>query len=308
MTIQVLDNVIVPMSVLLAGVIGTHARKNVRGVNQGGYATVNVVRDVTMRGYQIGIAPMFAVDAAKVLNLREVTDAGAFGMLMEDPIDSTVSVSQGALQGYQQGAEFGVPGFGNGGPLYGLRKLYNTNGSPRTYARALTRMRGTPSLFRGGTPVTIGGGAGQAALSAGPVYATFTPDTTRSITALTVGATTQVALTSAIAGLVVGGRLWLQDMTGADAALLNNMSHEITGIASNVYTLVVNTAGKTITYGSAEAHKYPQPDEALTWSGDFYVPVHFRDDAIEWELVTGGQRDARMVQIPSCYLDEIREA
>ena len=308
MTIVVYEDVIVPNSVILAGVSGRQMRQNIRTQNQGGYASVNAVRDVTLREYQLGIAPM-KVDAWQAIEgLYEITDAGAFGMLLEDPKDSSVTTAQGALQGYMAGVESGTLGFGNGTPNYGIRKVYTAAGSSRKSARAVTRLKGTASLLRGGSPVTIGVSAGNAAISAGPSYVTFVADTTRSLTGMTLGATTTVTLATSIPGLVVGGKLWLQGMAGADAALLNNLSHTITNIASNVYTLSVNTAGKTITSGSAAAHKYPQPDEALTWSGSYYIPVQFRDDNLDWELVTGGSRDARMVTGPSVYLDEIREA
>jgi hypothetical protein len=308
MTIVVYEDVIVPNSVILAGVSGRQMRENTRTRNQGGYATVNAVRDVTLREYQLGIAPM-KVDAWQAIEgLYEITDAGAFGMLLEDPKDSSVTAAQGALQGYMTGVESGVLGFGNGTPNYGIRKVYTAAGSSRKSARAVTRLKGTASLLRGGSPVTIGVSAGNAAISAGPSYVTFVADTTRSLTGMALGATTTVTLSTAIPGLVLGGKLWLQGMAGADAALLNNLSHTITNIASNVYTLSVNTAGKTITSGAAAAHKYPQPDEALTWSGSYYIPVQFRDDNLEWELVTGGGRDARMVTGPSVYLDEVREA
>ena len=308
MTIVVYEDVIVPNSVILAGVVGQQIRQNTRTRNQGGYATVNVVNDVTRRAYQLGIAPM-KVDAWQAIEgLYEITDAGAFGMLLEDPKDSSVTAAQGALQGYMAGVESGVLGFGNGAPTYGIRKVYTAAGSSRKAARAVTRLKGAPAFLRGGSPVIIGVSAGNVAVSAGPSYVTFVADTTRSLTGMTLGATTTVTLSTAIPGLVLGGKLWLQGMTGADAALLNNLAHTITNIASNVYTLSVNTAGKTIASGSAAAHKYPQPDEALTWSGSYYVPVQFRDDNLEWELVTGGPRDVRIVAGPSVYLDEIREA
>ena len=311
MTVVVYEDVIVPSSVLLAGVTGSNSRQNDRTRNQGGYANVNAVRDVTMRSWQIGVAPMLVSAVQDVLGIWEVTDAGAFGMLLQDPIDSVVTAAQGALQGYMAGVEYGTVGFGNGGPLYGLRKLYTARGSTRKTARALTRPLGTPALLRGGSPVTIGAAAGNAGLSAAPVYVTFVADASRSVTNVTVGATTQITLASAIPGLVIGGKLWLDTLSGADAALLNSLSHTITNISGgglNIYTLSTDTAGKTITAGSGQGRKYPQPDEALAWSGDFYVPVQFRDDTLEWDLAIAGGRDARMVTVPSTYLDEIREA
>lgn len=307
MTIIVLSDVIVPECVVMAGATGRQTRQNERTTTPGGFASANVVRDVTMREYTLGIMPMEIELWAEIEGLYEVTDAGAFGMLIKDPKDSVVTAAQGALQGYMTGVEFGTPGFGNGTPLYGFRQLKKAASSTRTKARIVTRLNGTPALTRGGTPVVIGVGAGNVALSAGPVYATFVADATRTVTAVTVGTTTDVTLSSAIAGFVVGGRLWLQDLTGADADLLNDKSHEITNIAGAVYTLATNTAGKTIT-AAGQGHKYPQPDEALAWAGAFYVPVQFADDNMDWDLVKPGDMDDRLVAGPSIQLREIREA
>lgn len=306
MSIVVLD-IVFPNSVLVAGVTGTMSRQNDRSQNQGGYATVNAVRDVTLRAWQVGTAPLLLSSAEELMGVWEATDAGAYGLLLQDPIDASASTMNGALQGYMTGVESGVAGFGNGCPTYGLRKVYRFGAYGR--ARAVTRPNGTPTVTRGGSPVTIGVSAGNIAISAGPSYVTFVPDETRSVTGVTAGATTQVVLSSAIAGLVTStGKLWLQGLGGADADLLNNKSHTITNIASGTYTLATNTAGKTITAGAGQGHKYPQPDEALAWTGNFYVPVNFRDDALNWDLAIAGPTSGRRVSIPSTYLDEIREA
>ncbi|OUL98541.1 hypothetical protein [Variovorax sp. JS1663] len=306
--IVVLEDVIVPECVLAAaGASGKQRRKNDRTVNQGGYATVNVVNDRTLREYLVGVVAMEPALWAEIEGLYEVTDAGAYGMLLKDPKDSSVTQANGAMQGYMAGVEFGTPGFGNGTPLYGLRQLKKAASSTRTKAIVRTRPNGTPSLYRGGTPVTLGASPGNASLSAAPVYVTFVADSSQNVNSVSVGATTQVTLAAALSGLVVGGRLWLQDLTGADASLLNNLSHEITNIAGAVYTLATNTAGKTIT-AAGTGKKYPQPDEALTWAGSFYVPVQFADDDMNWDLVKPGEDDDRLISGNSILLIEIREA
>lgn len=308
MTITVYGDVILPKSVVLAGVSGRQTRQNDRSSNQGGYATVNAVRDVTLREYTIGIKSMLKSYWNQIEAIWEITDSGAFGFLIEDPKGGTVT--DGLLQGYMAGVESGSPGFGNGGPLYGLRQAFRAAGSSRIATRAATRTNGTPSLTRGGSPVTIGVAAGNASLSAAPVYVTFVADASQNVSAVTVGATTQVTLAATLPGLVIGGKLWLQDMTGADAALLNNLSHTITNISGgglNVYTLSTNTAGKTIT-AAGTGKKYPQPDEALAWTGTTYVPVQFAEDFIDWALVRPGHEEDRLFTGPSIPLIEVREA
>lgn len=310
MSIAVLSDVIIPQSVVMAGIVGRITRKNDRSVNQGGYATANVVRDVSMRDYTMGVKPMLLALWEAIMGIYEVTDAGAYGMLLEDPVDAVVTTAQGALIGYMAGVQSGVSGYGNGTPNYSLQKLYTAFGSTRKRARDLSRPKGTPAILRGGSPVVVGVAAGNISLSAGPVKVTFVADASQNVTAVTVGATTQVTLASAITGFVVGGRLWLQDLTGADAALLNNLSHEITAITGgglNVYTLATNTAGKTIT-PAGTGKKYPQPDETLTWSGGFYVPVQFANDNMEWDLARPGKYAERLIDGPNIPLVEVREA
>jgi len=247
---------------------------------------------------------------SEVEGVYEDTDAGAFGFLIKDPIHHAVTVADGALQGYMAGVQFGTPGFGNGTPLYILGQLTRPKSTSRTRFRVRTRPNGTPSVFRGGSPVTVGVGAGNIGLSAAPVYVTFVADASQNVTGVTVGATTQVTLAAALSGLVIGGRLWLQDLTGADAALLNNLSHQITNISggsSNVYTLATNTAGKTITVAGT-GKKYPQPDESLTWAGEFHVPVHFVSDDLDWDVILGGDIEDRLIAGPNVVLMEVREA
>jgi len=308
MTIVVKSDVVMDECVFLMNASGRSTRQNDRSVNQGGYGTVNVVRDVTLSQYIFGAKPMSVEAWREVEGVYEDTDAGAYGFLIKDPSRHSVTVTDGALQGYMAGVQFGTTGFGNGTPLYILGQLTKPQSTSRTRFRVRTRPNGTPSVFRGGSPVTVGVAAGNISFSSGPVYVTFVPDATRTIDSVTVGATTQVNLSSAITGLVIGGRLWLQGLTGADAALLNNLSHQITNIASDVYTLATNTAGKTITVGAGAAHKYPQPDESLRWAGQFYVPVHFATDDLDWDVVLGGDVDDRLIAGPSVTLMEVREA
>lgn len=305
MSVEVLSDVILDECVFLANAGGTRMRQNDRTSNQGGYVTVNAIRDVSLMQYVLGVKPMgAAIEWQEVVAVYEVTDAGAFGFLIKDPVDQYVD--DGGLQGYILGAEIGSPGFGNGGPLYGLRKLYKPLSSTRKKARAITRPDGAPLITRGGTPVVVGVAPGNISLSSAPVYVTFVPDATRTITGVTVGATTQIDTGSSMP-MIVGGRLWLQNMTGAGASLLNNQSHAITSIAGSVYTLAVNTTGAAINI-SGQAVKYPQPDESLQWAGQFFVPVHFSSDDMNWDLVRPGNFDERLVQGMSVTLTEIREA
>lgn len=49
------------------------------------------------------------------------------------------------------------------------------------------------------------------------------------------------------------------------------------------------------------------PPESLTWSGRFYVPVHFLEDSIDWDMVVNGSAESRYIAGPSVVVQEIRE-
>jgi uncharacterized protein (TIGR02217 family) len=50
----------------------------------------------------------------------------------------------------------------------------------------------------------------------------------------------------------------------------------------------------------------PDPT-TVSWSGRSYVPVHFAEDKINWELVVAGPAEARFFAGPAVRLEEIRE-
>jgi len=71
------------------------------------------------------------------------------------------------------------------------------------------------------------------------------------------------------------------------------------GVPIVSYTLDVETGQITIPSAPAAA--------TLTWVGDFYVPVHFMEDTIDWELASGGSDDRRLTAGPSVGVMEILE-
>lgn len=107
---------------------------------------------------------------------------------------------------------------------------------------------------------------------------TFTSRGNRTVTAVTVGATTQITLNTAISGMLAGHKLKINACTGADAALLNGLEHTITNVASNVYTVSTNTLAKTITPAGTADWVYGGSPDTLTWAGEFDVPCRFDTD------------------------------
>lgn len=288
---EVFADVILPPRVIRAGISGKNRRNNTRTTNQAGFQHVNVNWLRSLREYQLGIVDRDVAAWATIEGLHEITEGGAYGFLLEDPKDHAVTLSQGRI---------GDAGVGQGVPTAQLVKAYGVVGSSRVSLRRITRLA-SATLRRGNDPYT--GATYDAATGA----VTMPPDAQRAIVAVTSGADTQVQLASAIGALGVGGRLYLSGVGGAGATLLNGRAHVITGIAGATYSLETDTTGATLT-ASGTAAKYAQPDELLRWVGEFYVPVHFVNDDIDWSLTRPGPTDeARLVSGDSITVMEVRE-
>lgn len=309
--ITVFNDVILPAKVMAAaGLRGKQTKRNTRVQSQNGRQQVNGNWSNTLRQYETGFIALHPKVWQTLEGIFEVTYAGVFGFLLEDPKDGLVETGYGFLYPYIGGDVIGAIGVGYGVPTLRLYKRYVSVGSTRTSDRSITRPQLTPVLLRGAAVVVLGAGAGNAAINYDTGTVTFVADSSSAVTAVTVGATTQVTLAAALSGLAVGGRLYLLGLTGADAALLNGLSHAVTAITGgglNVYTLSTNTTGKTIT-ATGTGYKYPQATETLTWTGRFYVPVHFANDDIDWDFKRPSSAEAgRLVAGPSVVLEEVRE-
>lgn len=182
---------------------------------------------------------------------------------------------------------------GNGDAMSGpfqLVKKYVSGGV--VYQRRITKpVVSKIKVKRGGTDVIIGSGAGQISIDYTKGQFTFTADAVENVTDVTVGSTTQIALANAI-GLTTNQFIYLDGFTGGDAVLLNGKTHKInsvTGSGPYVYTLAIDTSGKTITRNSStNAYKYPQASESFTWEGEFDVPCRFDTDELRAEIVAPG--------------------
>ena len=77
---------------------------------------------------------------------------------------------------------------------------------------------------------------------------------------------------------------------------------KVSGVSLTVTTqYTLNTATGVVTIASAPAAAN------VTWSGSFYVPVHFASDEIDWELVRSGPADTRLMAGPSVTVLEVAE-
>ena len=308
MAITVLPDIIIPSSVIAAGVRGKNMRNNTRVSTYNGEQQVNVNWTRTIRQYELGVVPMQIAQWQQIEALYEVTDGGAYGMLMRDPKDDTVDASVGKLFPRTNSVNVGAAGVGYGVPTYNLMKRYGVTGTSRFKDRKITRPLGIPVIYKNGIPLTLGTADGQFTFNSATGVVTINSTGSSVGVAAVAGASTVITFSSSafVSLFAVGDRLWLQSVVGTSATVLNEKSHLITNISGSDITIAVNTTGLTIEAGFGLY--YPQPDETLTWSGQFYVPVHFLDDAIDWDLALGGDYDNRLVAGPQVVLEEVRES
>ena len=130
MAITVYADVILPHSILAAGVRGKNVRKNTRSTGQNGQPTINVDWARTQRQFELGTTPMLPTAWAALEGLFEVTDAGAYGFLLADPKDASATHATGAATGITS-------------TTFQLQKTYTSVGSTRTRARKITRPMAT---------------------------------------------------------------------------------------------------------------------------------------------------------------------
>lgn len=210
MTIPILSNVIAPNSLWSATVRGRLMRRNRRGQNSGGFMQINVRWSNSLRKYEFGTVPLSLDNWRSLEALYEITDAGAYGFLLQDPSDCIIDVDTGKAAWYESSDN-----------NYQLIERKTAAGSVTTHDRTIRRLHaGSFRIFNGVTEIV-----------------SFTLD-------------------------------------------------ENTGI--------VNIPAA------------PNPAN-LSWSGRTYVPVHFENDDLDWDLVVAGDAESRLFVGPTVSLIEVRE-
>ena len=310
MSLTVLSDVILSDGVIMAGVRGRNKRSNTRALDGGGFAKVNINWSRTLREFEVGIVPMLPAQWLEIESLFEATDGGAYGLLMKDPKDHQTKAGEGFLQAWNPatGQAVGTIGLGYGVPTYRLHKRYTY--ATRTNDRLITRPIASPAVLRSAGAVTVGAGAGQIAHTLTNGTITFVADASQAIASVTVGASTVLTFANGsgiIAALAIGQRVYISGITGTAATALNGLSHAITAKDAGLFTLTISTTTTGLTATGGTAYKYPQASESLTWTGGFYVPVHFASDDLDWDILRSGPADTRIIAGPSVTLLEVRE-
>ena len=234
-----------------------------------------------------------------------VVGGKATGFRFKDWTDYTVTTSEGYPQPLHGTTQVGTAGSGYGTPSYQLRKLY-TFASTSTARDIRKPVAGTLILLRAAVAVTAGISPGNYAINTATGIVTFVADQSRVVSSHAVGASHQFTLASAFSpNLAIGGRIYVTGVTGTAADILNNLSHEVTGVSAGVITTNTATTGLTATGGTA--YFYPQPTEALRFSCEFDVPVRFDIDYFDAVVVDReGAGGELLLELPSVPLVELK--
>ncbi len=269
-----------------------------------GYESRNANWSQTRHTYEIGLTVRKKSQFDLIRNHFMAVRGRLDGFRYKDWGDYQITTANGTLIGLHGTTQVGTAGVGYGTPTAQLAKLYATGAN--SYLRDIRKpVAGTLILYRGGSPITVGAGAGQYAIDTTTGIVTIVEDQSRGITSHTVGATHVFTLSTAFSpNLAVGGRIYVTTVTGTAATRLNGLSHTITNVAGAVITTSTVTTGLTATGGSA--FYYPQPTEAYTFSCEFDVPVRFDVDQFDAVIVTKQFAGELFLELPSVPLVEIR--
>jgi hypothetical protein len=119
----------------------------------------------------------------------------------------------------------------------------------------------------------------------GSPFAGFTLDTTTGIATLTPDSSATItAITKANPGVVTanshgfsnGDKIYIENVGGMTQ--VNGLVFTIGSVATNTFSLGVDTTNYSTYTSGGSARKFVQPAEVLDWTGEFDVPVRFDID------------------------------
>lgn len=241
-----------------------HSVETARQFNRRAVKNVN-----SSQGWRQYAFVMPVVDSAEFATLQAhylSVKGTAHQFRLEDWADYVCAQADGFL---------GQSSSGTGAPTYQLHKRYVTGSL--TEWRAIRKPKSSGNtIYRNASPATAGASAGNYALDSTTGIVTWVADSSSAVSVHTIGASHQVTLVGALAGLPIGGKLYLSGVTGTAATTLNGIAHTISNISGSTYTLSTSTTGLTASGGTG--YKYPQSTDTLQWAGQFDTPVSYETE------------------------------
>lgn len=253
-----------PQTISYGAVGGPEYKTDVVEIDSG-YEQRNVRWSQSRNKYKISM-PLTGTGKDDLIAWFRAVKGRGHGFRLKDWSDYLVTVSNGRM---------GTSPNGAGAPANQLTKYYAT-GALDEYRLIRKPIVGTVQVFRGGVLQTAGVGAGNYALDTTTGIVTFVADATANVTNVSIASNAVITLSASV-GVSGSGKLYLSGITGSVGTVLNGIAHTILGGSTTVITIATSTLGLAYVSGGT-AGKYAQPTEALTWSGQFDVPVRFDAD------------------------------
>jgi len=231
-------------------------------VNDGGYEQRNSRWQDSLHEFDVGhgVKTQAQLDVLKsfFINTQGMRTAFRF----KDWSDYDVSTSESDMT-YDVGGAFQ------------LGKVYTTGALTKT--RALTKIVDSGyTIYRDAVLQTEGAGAGEYAIDTTTGIVTFQPDTTGAISGVTQANPGVVTATGH--GRTTGDELEFTSVGGMTE--LHGQTVTITVIDPNSYSIGIDTTAYTAYTSGGQWEYYPQSSEAMTWAGEFDVPVRFASDSM----------------------------
>lgn len=224
--------------------------------------------------YDVSHAARTQAQFNTLLKFFRAAQGRTHGFRFKDWLDYSVTAADGALG----------TGLGTGVPSYQLNKKYTT-GSQTEYRAIYKPVSGTPIVYRNAVAATAGSAPGNYALSASGLV-TWVADEYQGISTITVGTGTVLTLGSAFSTAITGEYVYVTNIDGTLGAALNNRAWPITNVTGADVTIDAgDTTGLAYTL-AGNAGMYPQVADALTWAGEFDVPVRFDTDTMPAEIIS----------------------
>lgn len=177
----------------------------------------------------------------------------------------------------------------DGSPTVKLTRTY-ASGSQK-HVRDIKKPRTGVSMERGGSSYTF------AALDTTTGIVTLSKDKDLSITDVTAASPAEVT-TSSAHGLSDDEYVWI---TNTGLSEIDDQVWQVNVTSSTTAELKGSDTSGTGGSSSGSLEQYVQPNEDLTWSGEFDVPARFSEQDLGFELTNGLQGS-----VPSLLIEEIR--
>lgn len=249
-------------------------------VVRSGYEARNVNWAEARPRFELGERRLRRSELDTIIKFFRVMQGRGHGFRFKDWADYQVAASEGLLG----------TGVGTGLPTYQMAKRYAAGGQNRD--RKIIKPVASPVavMYRNGIAI---GGATYSTITG---IATLPAVSSFAITGITKANPGVVSAPGHT--FVNGNQIYIANVVGMTQ--VNNTLATIAGVASGVFNLGIDTTAYSTYVSGGTAYRYPQAADALTWSGEFDIPVRFDTDELRtrFEAMEGSESLHYLFSLP----------